>query len=128
MQEHDISELVRTSIETKILKAFRDTPDMIDELVKAAITGEVNEHGGKPSYNDKRTMPYLTYLAESTIRGIAANAVREYFASNADAIKAKVQQHMEGDQFAIAVGESIAAIASQEWRFDVDFKVVRTET
>ena len=48
METAQISELVRTTLEAKIIEAFKTTPEMIDDLVKACLSKEVNEYGVKP--------------------------------------------------------------------------------
>lgn len=72
MDKREIEELVKTSIQTKIIQAFKETPEAIDMLVKSALNKEVDENGCSPNalYSRKK-MPYLEFLVGQMIRDIA---------------------------------------------------------
>ncbi|NDE06904.1 MAG: hypothetical protein EBZ89_05880 [Chloroflexi bacterium] len=72
-------------------EAFRSTPEMIDDLVKACLSREVTEYGGKPDYHDRTKMPYLSFLAQSAVQTVAREAVNEYIQTMAPAIKQQVK-------------------------------------
>ena len=91
----EISELVKASIEAKIVEAFKESPQYIEELVKACLRAEVNEYGTEPSYHHREKMPYLTYLARDTIRGIARTCVIEHLKNMKDEIGEKVKEKLQ---------------------------------
>lgn len=95
--EHDISELVKSSIQMKIIEAFRSTPEMIDALVKSALEQPVNERGStNHSYGDRK-MPYLEYYVGETIRDVVRNTVRELVEENKNNIKEVVAKKFTAD-------------------------------
>ena len=64
-----ISETVRAIVEAKVIEAFRSTPEYIDELVKSAMSGEVDPDTG--TINTHRytgRVPYLTFAASLRAR------------------------------------------------------------
>lgn len=75
----NIDQLVKTSLEAEIIKAFKEAPEAIDALVSACLRMEVDEYGGKTDYNSRvqgkslrrrRTSGALTYSlrAKNNIR------------------------------------------------------------
>ena len=89
----DLDSLVLQSIHLKIVEALKNTPEMIDELVKAATFQEVNQYGSKPDFHDKK-MSYLTWLVQDTIRAVATKVVVEHIASLEPAIKEAVRSRI----------------------------------
>ena len=120
---NDIEEILKAAIQTKVVEAFNQTPEMIDKLVEAAISKEVNEHGGKPaSYGDKR-MPYMEWLVGEEIRKAIAESVREYVNQNSDLIRERVAKSISNAEFGNSLAETLTKILSDEWRWSVDLKV-----
>lgn len=116
-----IDQLVKSTIETKIIEAFRSTPEMIDLLVKSALSMEVNQYGGKPDYSDREKMPYLTFLARDTIQGIARTAVIETLTEMAPAIKDQVKMSLAAENVVDAFTKQIIESGKQEWQINVSF-------
>ncbi len=59
----DIEKILRATIQTKVIEAFNTTPEVIEKLVEAAFTKEVDEYGQTPGrhvYGVK--MPWLDWL------------------------------------------------------------------
>jgi hypothetical protein len=122
MADRQISELVKASIESKIIEAFRDTPQMIDELVKACLKQEVNEYGQKPNYHTREKMPYLTWLARQAVQDVAADAVRKHVATMQPQIKEQVEAALSSGDVVDAFTKNIVAAASQDWKIEVIFR------
>lgn len=121
-ETQQIADLVRTSIETKIIEAFRTTPEMVDDLVRACLSQEVNGYGGKPDYHSRDKMPYLTYLARDAVQAVAATAVREYVAEMEPAIRDQVRSSLQAADVTDAFTRSIIATTSQDWKINVQFE------
>lgn len=122
-----ISDLVRASIETKIIEAFKSTPEMIDQLVHACLHQEVDSYGQDPTkaYSYKREkMPYLTYLARSTIQQVARKAVESYIMELEPKIYADVKEALSKAELADSLSKSILKSATQDWRIKVEFEKV----
>lgn len=117
----DISALVRASLEAKIIEAFRSTPEMIDELVRACCAQEVNSYGGKPEYHDREKMPYLTYLARKTIQGVAHKAVIDWVTSIEPQIRDAVLSRLATDGVVDAFCKAIIGTTDQPWKVDISF-------
>lgn len=116
MTDNEISKLVRANIQTKIIEAFKSTPEMIEQLVSACLSSDVDQFGNKPGYNDKK-MPYLTYLAQDSIQRVAREAVQEYIKTMAPVIKNQVKSKLSAGKFVDAL--SCAIIDSTKNLYDV---------
>lgn len=117
----DISALVKTTIETQIVQAFRDAPSVIDELVKAALGQEVNQFGGSPDrYGDKK-MPYLTWLVGDTIRNVAKNAVSSAVEERKFEIQEAVKRAISADRLVDALTQKILGAVSEDYRVNIQF-------
>lgn len=117
----NIGELVKADLQAKIIQAFHDTPEAIDKLVKAALEVEVNEYGGKPDNWRDTKMPYLEWLAQSTIQQIARKAVIDYFEENEPAIRARIHERLASDEISDALTKALLGISREGWRMSVDF-------
>ena len=122
MQTTEIQALVKATLEAKIIEAFKSTPEMIDQLVQACLSQEVNQHGGKPDYYDKTKMPYLTYLAQSAVQDVARKAVIEYVETMTPVIRKNVQAKLSAGAMVDALTESI--IAETKCGYNVEIKFV----
>lgn len=116
----EIKDLVTATLEAKIIEAFRSTPEMIDQLVHACLSEEVNQYGQKPGYNDKK-MPYLTYLAQSAIQKVADETVRAHVAEMAPQIRGQVVAALGSVDVVSAFTDSIVKTAKEGWKIDVRF-------
>lgn len=121
---NDIEALIKATIQTKVIEAFNTAPEVVEKLVQAALSKEVNEHGGKPDYRDQK-MPFLDYLVGEEIRNAVRSSVREYVAENKEAIVAKVRQAMESGDLTAPLSKAIGQILSEDFRWNVDLKIER---
>lgn len=119
--EVEIKSLVEQSIQTQIIRAFKEAPEAIDALVTAALSQEVNEHGGKPDGWSKSKMPYLEFLVGNTIRAVAREAVKEAIAAREDEIKAAVQRAVSADAMVDGLVQKIMGTLEHEYRINVQF-------
>jgi len=124
MSDNEINELVRSTLERKIIEAFRDTPQMIDELVQACLKREVNDHGGEPNYHTKGRMPYLTYLARSAVQDIAKATVTEHVKSLEPQIRERVVAGLNAESITDAITKSILYATKNDWQIRVEFEQV----
>lgn len=122
MSNHDIEKLVQASIQTKIIEAFNDTPEVIEMLVASALSKEVNEDGRRPdAYGDKK-MPYLEFLVGEQIRRCAQNVVKEYIETeaNREKIKSAVDHALKSTTFSAGITEAITEIMTKSYRWNID--------
>ncbi len=121
--DREISELVKSTIQTKIIEAFKSTPQMIDDLVSACLSREVNEYGSKPDYHSRSKMPYLEYLARSTVEGIAREAVRQYFQdTQGEVISQMVKEKLSKGEWLDEFTKAISGVVKEDYKIDVHFK------
>ncbi len=120
---NDIEQLLKATIQTKVVEAFNETPAMIDKLVQAAISKEVNENGREPSYSDRKKMPYMEWLVGEEIRKAIAESVQEYVTNNKNAIRSRVDETISKSNFSNTLTKTLSKIMSEEWRWSVDLKV-----
>jgi hypothetical protein len=118
----NIDQLVKTSLEAEIIKAFKEAPEAIDALVSACLQGEVDEYGGKANYNSRERMPYLTWLARDTVRNIARDAVKQHLAEITPRIQEQVKAALATEAIVDAFTREIIKATADEWRIDVQFK------
>jgi hypothetical protein len=118
----NIDQLVKTSLEAEIIKAFKEAPEAIDALVSACLQGEVDEYGGKANYNSRERMPYLTWLARDTVRTIARDAVKQHLAEITPRIQEQVKAALATEAIVDAFTREIIKATADEWRIDVQFK------
>lgn len=122
MNTNEISALVKASIETKILEAFRSAPEYIDDLVSSALNKEVNEYGGSPGYHDRCKMPYLTWLVGDQIRRVAHDAVKEHVSTLAPQITEAVRSRLQAADIVDSFTKTIIGTTDNDWKIDVSFK------
>ncbi len=124
----DIETILKTTIQTKVIEAFNQTPEMIEKLVTAALSKEVSEHGGPPSRYDRTSMPYMDWLVGEEIRQAVHQAVKEYIATHKPQIAERVESVMQNTEFGKEVGTTISKILSEEWRWTVNLDIQRDTT
>lgn len=122
MENKEISELVRATLEAKIIAAFKSTPEMIDDLVKSCLSREVNEYGGKPDYHDRNKMPYLTYLAQSAVQKVARDAVNEYIQTMEPVIKEQIKEKLSSGEMVDALTACIMQATKDQYNVQIEFK------
>jgi hypothetical protein len=122
MEKAEISALVRASLESKIIEAFKSTPEMIDDLVKSCLSREVTEHGSPPTYHDRTKMPYLSFLAQSAVQSVAREAVNEYVQTMAPAIKQQVKQKLSSGEMVDALTSCIMQATKNPYDVKIEFK------
>lgn len=118
----DVKALVQASIQTKIIEAFNETPEAIDQLVQAALKKEVDEHGNEPRYNSNKRMPYLEYLVGENIRNFATKAVLEAVRAREDDVCSAVKKALSTDDVVVAFAKSIVDATAKNWAIDVIFR------
>ena len=118
----EIEKMVKTSIELKILEAFKETPDLIDDLVKSALGMEVNDFGGKPNGYHEAKMPFLSWLVQDSIQKIASQAVRDHCETLEPLIKNQVQQKIATSDFADALTDAIVKNIKDGYSVNISFE------
>lgn len=116
----DIQSMVRTIIETEIVKALNTPEDTIEKLVKAALSRPVDRNGKLDGYGS--TTPYIDWMIGEEIRRAAEQAVRRVVSESADKIEAQVRAGLSSDSVVDAVVKSLVGAAAQEWRISVKFE------
>lgn len=122
--DSEIENITKSLIQAKILEAINETPQYVENLVKAALNQEVNEHGGKPSYHSDIKQPYLAYLVGENIRQLARETVREYMVNHQDTIKTKILEAMREDDFAECYA-GLLKEASETWNLQINLSTDR---
>jgi hypothetical protein len=124
---NDIEALLKATIQTKVIEAFNSTPEMVEKLVAAALSKEVNEHGQKPGgYGDKK-MPYMEWLVGDEIRKAVCKCVHEYVQSHEEEIKERVQAAMVSSDFMKPVAEVMADVLSKSYNWTIDLKIAQDQ-
>ena len=122
MQDNEIQKLVQTSIELKILEAFKEAPDLIEKLIQAAISQEVDGHGQKPNGYSQEKMPYLTWATRDAVQKVAKDAVIEKIQELSPTIRRQVRASLAEDVIIDAFTNSVLAATKQDWKINVTFE------
>ena len=122
MDKETVAELVKTDIQQKIVQAFKDTPEMIDTLIRSVFEKEVDEHGQKPDYHTKTKMPWLEWCIGHTIQDIARKAIKEHIGSMADQIEDKVRKALTDEVIVKSFADNVGATMKKDWSIWVQFK------
>src|SRR5688500_4542443 len=114
---NDIETLLKTTIQIKVVEAFNSAPQMVEKLVEAALSQEVNHHGGKPNGYGEKGMPFMDFLVGNEIRNAMKACVSEYVETHKEEIRARVAQAIESSDFAQPLANSITEILSQRYNW-----------
>ena len=120
---NDIEALLKTTIQMKVVEAFNQAPEMIDKLVEAAISKEVDEHGGKPSGYGSKKLPYMEWLVGEEIRKAITSAVKEYVQQNKEAIDARVKKAMEDADLVTPITKMLSTVMTCEYNWNINLDV-----
>jgi len=112
----DIESILKTTIQVKIIEAFNEAPDVIEKLVKAALSKNVDSSGNPPRYGGGE--PFLDYLVGNEIRQAVKVAVATYVADHKATIDQKVADALATGDYGTAIGKAISAIMAEEWRWN----------
>lgn len=118
--EGQIETIVKTLIQTEVVKALNNAPDAIEKLVKAALSRPVDITGKVDGYGNK--MPYLDYLVGNEIRAAAQDAVRKVIAEHASTIEAKVREGLSAESVVAAMTKAIVGAAEHDYLIKVSFE------
>lgn len=124
MDQDQIKTLVQTQIETQIIQAFRDAPEAIDELVKAALSKGVTEHGGQPRYSSDIKLSYLEWLVGETIRRVARETINEVVEERRPQIEAAIRKSITEGEFANEATSALMRMLNGEesWRCTINIQ------
>lgn len=120
MDNADIQQMIKTTIETQVVLALNSVPEAIEKLVKAALSKPVDENGRFDGY--RGTMPYLDYLVGEEIRSAARGAVHKVIQEHVDSIEEEVRKVLSSDTVVAAVTKALVGAASEGWRIGVEVK------
>lgn len=121
MADTEIEALVRTTLQTKIIAAFKDTPTLVDTMVQAALSKPVDKETGRvDGYGSK--VPYLEWITGEMIREAARNSVREIVRGMSADIDAAIKEKLQSGALAEAMQAAfIKAAIDDEWRINISF-------
>lgn len=123
MSNTDIEALIKTTIQTKVIEAFNQAPEMVEKMIEAAFSKEVNQHGGKPDAWASDKMPWLEWLVGEQIRRAAQDVMKEYIQSNKHLIEDKVKRAVVGADFGVQIGGALGQVLAQDYNWTVELKV-----
>ena len=119
----DIAELIRASIQVKVVEAFNSTPELVEKLIAAALSKEVNPNTGQvPGYHDKK-VPYMEWLVGEEIRQAVRKCLHEYVEQHTEVIQDKVAAAIRGADFSETLAKTLGAVLTEAWRWNVDLRI-----
>jgi hypothetical protein len=120
MDDKAIRDLVKATIETQIIKALNEGPELIEKLVKAALNEPVDSAGKKDGWGSK--MPFIDYLVGEEIRRASQDAVRRVVKELSPQIEANVRAALGEDSVTKAMAKAIIGTVEQDWKINVKFE------
>ena len=123
MNDQNIEELIKATIQTKVIEAFNTVPEAIDKLVESALRKDVDKWGSKPSGYGRDTMPFMEWLVGEEIRKAVQECVNEYIAEHKDSVKEKVRQSIAKADFGKSLSESVADVMSQSYNWRINLNI-----
>lgn len=120
MNNQDIQNLIKATIEANVVQALNTIPEAIDKLVKAALEKPVDKNGRNDGWSSDR-MPYLDWLAGEEIRSAARSAVRKVIQERTENIEQAIRNNLTQDSIVSAITRSLIGATEQDWRIDVTF-------
>jgi hypothetical protein len=118
--ESQIETIVKTLIQTEVVKALNNAPDAIEKLVKAALSKPVDSSGKFDSYGSN--MPYLDYLVGNEIRAATTAAVRTVLAEHRAEIEQQVREGLKAESVVSAMTKAIVGAAEHDYLIKVSFE------
>lgn len=123
----DVKTIAQQMIKTQLIAAMSSGPQIIEDLVASALTGEVDAAtGGVPgrhSYSSNK-MPFIDWLIGERIRQTAREAVHEVMTEKQDEIKKMVKEKFDTGAAADAVVEALIGsnFDRDKWRINIAFQ------
>lgn len=118
--EGQIETIVKTLIQTEVIKALNSAPDAIEKLVKAALSRPVDITGKFDAYG--KTMPYLDYLVCNEIRAATQDAVRTVIAGHRTEIEQHVREGLKTESLVAAMTKAIVGASEHDYLIKVSFE------
>lgn len=120
MPTDPMSELVKTTLQTKILETFtKDGLDLLNKLIAAALSQPVDPHNGRADGHGYGKIPYLDWLVGNSIRDAARDAIYGIVREHMEEIKAQVRDRLTADNLAQAIADAVGKAAEEDWRFKI---------
>lgn len=123
----DTSEIVKGIIQTQVIAALNEGPQLIEALVKAALSKPVDRNGRQEgerdfdSYNRDKHTPFIDYMIADQVRMAARAAVIKVIAEKMPDIEGYVREGLSSESIVQAVTKALVGVAAQEWKIDVHF-------
>lgn len=121
----DVEEVIKATIQAKVIEAFNSSGDAIEKLIACAINKPVDADSGGPvrSGYGTRQMPYMDWLVGNEIRRVIAECAREYVEEHRDELKAKVKQSIESGDYGTALSDAVMGVLSERYNWNVKLEV-----
>ena len=120
----DLNDSMREIVEREIIKELRTTPEYIEDLVRAAITIDVNQWGsayGSQGGRNEQRIPYFKYLVRERIQGIADEIVKAWLAEHRETIEKTIRERISETSVVDALAKAFAGSTKEDWKIDVKF-------
>lgn len=116
-----IEPIVRAQLQASIMSALGRSEELICQVVQTVMNTKVDEDGRNSHYSSAR--PMITWMAEKAIKEAAAEAIKEWFATNKEQIKkhllVAIQKNAKGLAESFVLGIGTAAEASYKHNITV---------
>ena len=125
----NVNDLVKSVIQTQIISAFNSGPELIEKLVKSALSAPVGEFNGRVNTAGfgENKIPYLDWLVNDTIRQAALEAVTKIVRESSEDIEKAVRASLSSETVVSAFSKAIVNTVDSAWKINVSFAVNKNE-
>jgi len=117
---------IKTLIQTQIIAALKSGPDLIEELVKAALEKPVDPSTGRQDQWGHGKTPYIDWLVGETIRDYSRGAVLKIMQDEIrPVIEEAIRKRLTDVEVAKAISTALVGTFQEDWRITIKFGAER---
>lgn len=119
----NIQEMVKAMIQTQIIAALNSAPEVVEKLVKAAISLPVDPQTGSPNSDGwgRTKVPFLDFIVGQEIRNAARDAVTQAIKGRQEMIADIIKEKLQDEAIVGAMAKAFIKAAEEDWRIQVNF-------
>ncbi len=123
----NIQEMVKAMIQTQIIAALNSAPEVVEKLVKAAISLPVDPQTGSPNSDSwgRAKVPFLDFIVGQEIRNAARDAVAQAIKDRQGMIADIIKEKLQDEAIVGAMAKAFIKAAEEDWRIQVNFDTER---
>lgn len=123
MENKQLQEIINTTIQTQIVAALNEAPEVIEKLILASLSAKVDDSGRIPQYPSHAKKTYLEFLVGDEIRKFTQKLVQEYLEQNKERFSQKIKETLESGTFSTDLSKVVSDILCENYRWSINLKI-----